>query len=340
MIRSITPSPNDSLPHSMIRPLIPAPSHLITPSLVLAIIASFFLFSCKGPKAVSQGNDVLPDALLWKIEHKDMDAPSYLFGTIHMIPQDDYFTPLGLDEAFDACEKVTFEIDLDDMTDIGALAGLMGAMLMNDGTTIRDLLTREEYKEVSDYFEEMGLPMGLLGSIKPMFLSMLAELNMDPSSLQSDDIVSYEMELYERAQASGKSVGGLETMAYQMSLFDSIPYQDQAQILLDAVRSTDLESDMFEETVALYKQQKIESMVAIAVDMEESEFGGYEDLLLNNRNQNWIPVMKQQMEKRPVFFAVGAGHLAGEQGVIKLLRKEGYTLTPVSVYKAGNPQKI
>lgn len=308
---------------------------------MLAIIASLFLFACKGPKAVSQGTDVLPDALFWKIEHKDMDAPpSYLFGTIHMIPQDDYFTPLGLDEAFDACDKVTFEIDLDDMTDIGALAGLMGAMMMNDGTTIRDLLTPEEYAEVSDYFEGMGLPMVLMGSIKPMFLSMLAELNMDPSSLQSDEIVSYEMELYERAQTSGKSVGGLETMAYQMSLFDSIPYQDQAQMLLDAVRSTDLESDMFEETVELYKQQKIESMVAIAVDMEESEFGGYEDLLLNNRNQNWIPVMKQQMAKRPVFFAVGAGHLAGEKGVIKLLRKEGYTLTPVSVYKAGSPRKI
>jgi uncharacterized protein YbaP (TraB family) len=307
---------------------------------VLSLVTSLFLFSCKGPKALAQDSDTLPDALLWKIEHKDLPAPSFLFGTIHMIPQKDYFEPFGFDEAFDACDKVVFEIDLDEMTDMGALMSLMGSLMMNDGTTIADLLTPEEYKEVSDYFEEMGLPMVLMGSIKPMFLSMLAEINMDPTSLQSDDIVSYEMDLYDRANASSKNVGGLETMAYQMSIFDSIPYKDQALMLLDAVRSTDLESDMFEETVALYKQQKIESMVAMVGDPEQSGLGDYEDVLLNNRNRNWIPVMTKQMAKKPVFFAVGAGHLAGEFGVIKLLRKEGYTLTPVSVHTAGNPKRI
>ncbi len=310
------------------------------PFLVLSIVATLFLISCKGPKAVAQGSDVLSDALLWKIEHKDLTAPSYLFGTIHMIPQDDYFEPFGFDEAFKSCKKVVFEIDLDEMNDMGALMGLMSGLMMNDGVTIQDLLSPEEYKEVAAYFEDMGLPMILMGSIKPMFLSMLAEINMDPSALQSDDIVSYEMDLYEKANAASMDVGGLETMAYQMSLFDSIPYKDQALMLLDAVRSTDLESDMFEETVALYKQQKIEAMVAMVGDAEQSELGGFEDLLLNNRNHNWIPIMIKQMAKRPVFFAVGAGHLAGENGVIKLLRKEGYTLSPVSVHTAGNPKRI
>ena len=158
--------------------------------------------------------------------------------------------------------------------------------------------------------------------------------------MQSDDIVSYEMDMYDRANAASRNVGGLETMEYQMSIFDSIAYKDQAMMLLDAVRSTDLESDMFEETVALYKQQKIESMVAMVGDPEQSGLGDYEDILLNNRNRNWIPVMIKQMAKKPVFFAVGAGHLAGEFGVIKLLRKEGYTLTPVSVHTAGNPKRI
>jgi hypothetical protein len=62
---------------------------------------------------------------------------------------------------------------------------------------------------------------------------------------------------------------------------------------------------------------------------------------LKNRNENWIPVMAVMMKKRPVFFAVGAGHLAGDNGVIKLLRKAGYTLTPVSVHKTNSQkQKI
>ena len=81
----------------------------------ISVFSIFFLFACKGPKAVSQGADVLPDALLWKIEHKDLPEPSYLFGTIHMIPKEDFFLPNGLEEAFEKSKRVVFEIDLDDM---------------------------------------------------------------------------------------------------------------------------------------------------------------------------------------------------------------------------------
>ncbi len=308
--------------------------------LVTIVFSFLFLTSCKGPKAATAATDTLPDALLWKIEHKDLAEPSYLFGTIHMIPKEDFFLPQGLEEAFEKSKRVVFEIDLDDMSDMGSLMGMMSGLMMKDGMSLKKLLSAAEYEEVSAYFEEMGMPMFLLGNVKPMFLAMLAEVNMDPTAMQSEDIISYEMELYDKANNTSKDVGGLETMAYQMSLFDSIPYKDQAVMLLDAVRGTNLESDMFEETVALYKLQKIEAMVAMVGESTEEGSGSYEDVLLNNRNRNWIPVMAKKMKKGAVFFAVGAGHLAGDQGVIRLLRKEGYEVTPVSVHRAVNPKKV
>ncbi len=302
--------------------------------LLLITGISVFFISCSGAQS-TRTTSVLPQSLLWKIEHKDIPAPSYLFGTIHMIPKDDYFLPSGLEEAFEKSNDVVFEIDLDDMSGIGSLMGMLSNLLMNDGMTLSKLLSKEEYAEVSTYFEEMGLPMFLLNKVKPMFLSMLAEVNMDPASMQSDDIVSYEMELYQKAQDEKKDVEGLETMKYQMSLFDSIPYKDQAMMLLDAVRGTDLESDLFDQTVALYKTQNIQAMVEMVGDTDTEENSTYENVLLNNRNQNWIPVMSKMMTTGPVFFAVGAGHLAGELGVINLLKKQGYTLTPVSVHKTS-----
>jgi uncharacterized protein len=305
----------------------------------LVLFTSFFLFSCKGTKS-AQSSDTLPQALLWKIEHKDLPEPSYLFGTIHMIPREDFFLPVGLEEAFDKSGKVVFEIDLDDMSDMGSLMGMLANLMMKNGMTLNKLLTPAEYKEVSDYFDGMGLPMMLLNKVKPMFLSMLAEVNMDPDEMQSDAIVSYEMELYDKANKSAKDVGGLETMAYQMSLFDSIPYKEQAHMLLDAVRGTNMESDMFEETVELYKLQNIEAMVAMVGESEQNDTSNFENILLHNRNHNWIPVMVKKMTSGPVFFAVGAGHLGGEQGVIKLLRKAGYQLTPVSVYRPVSPKRI
>ncbi len=260
-----------------------------------------------------------------------MAQPSYLFGTIHMIPKEDFFYPAGLDDAYEKSKQVVFEIDLDDMTGIGSLMGMLGNLMMKEGVTLNDLMSPAEYNEVATYFDDMGLPMFMLSKVKPMFLSMLAEVNMNPEEMQSGDILSYEMEIYDRAQKDKKLVSGLETMDYQMSLFDSIPYKDQAMMLLDAVRGTSAGSDGFDETVDLYKQQDIERMVAMVSEADNGE--NYEEILLKNRNENWIPVMSGMMKKGPIFFAVGAGHLAGEYGVIRLLRKAGYTLTPVSVHK-------
>jgi uncharacterized protein len=305
--------------------------------LFLFLSATLVFSSCKGPKAVSDSGDSLQDALLWKIEHKDLPEPSYLFGTIHMIPQEDFFLPSGLEDAFDKSDRVVFEIDMDKMSDMGSMMGMMSSLMMKDGMSLKKLLTAEEYKEVSDYFEGMGLPMMLLNNVKPMFLSMLADMSMDPAAMGSGDIKSYEMELYDMANEEGKKVGGLETMEYQMSLFDKIPYEDQADMLLDAVRGVSVESDMFEETVELYKHQDIEAMVSM---IGESDEGDYEDVLLNDRNHNWIPLMINRMQKGSVFFAVGAGHLGGDQGVIRLLRKEGYEVTPISVYKPVSPKKV
>jgi uncharacterized protein YbaP (TraB family) len=309
-------------------------------SIITLLISAFFFTSCKGTRAAVNPADTLPNALLWKIDHKDLASPSYLFGTIHIMPEQEFFLPEGLEEAFNKSDKVIFEIDMDEMTDMGAVMGLMSGLMMEDGMTLKKLYTPEEYKEVSTYFEEMGMPMFLLENVKPMFLSMLAEMNMDPAAMESEDMKSYEMELYDMANASGKKVGGLETMQYQLSLFDSIAYKEQAQMLLDAVRGTTLESDMFDETVALYKQQNIEAMVAMVGESVAESGSNYEEVLLNNRNRNWIPLMIKKMKNGTAFFAVGAGHLGGPNGVIRLLRKEGYTLTPVSVYRENQPKRI
>ena len=253
-------------------------------SFLFLFLASTLVFSsCKGTKAASGSADTLQDALLWKIDHKDLPEPSYLFGTIHMIPEEDFFLPSGLEDAFDKSDKVVFEIDMDKMSDMGSMMGMMSSLMMKDGMSLSKLLTAEEYKEVSAYFEGMGLPMMLLNNVKPMFLSMLADMNMDPNAMGSGEIISYEMELYDMANEDGKTVGGLETMEYQMSLFDKIPYKDQADMLLDAVRGVNMESDMFDETVDLYKHQDIEAMVSM---VGESDEGEYEDVLLNDRNRN------------------------------------------------------
>jgi len=203
---------------------------------------------------------------------------------------------------------------------------------MKDGKTLKDLLSDEDYKVVDEHFKKIGMPLFLLERIKPMFLSVFASGDMDMNSMASGDMVSYEMEIMKIAQEADKKIDGLETAEYQMSMFDSIPYQAQADMLVESIKSTESGSDQFDDMVKLYKNQDLQGMSQM-LSSDEEGIGEYEDILLAGRNKNWIPIMGEMMESQPTFFAVGAGHLGGEVGVVALLRKEGYKVTPINPSK-------
>ncbi len=270
----------------------------------------------------------LEKALLWKISGNDLAAPSYLYGTIHMIPSDEYFLPEGTLSAIGGAKKIMFEIDMKDMNDISKQMGLLNQAFMKDDLTLKDLYTDEQYAKVKKHFDSMGIPLFLMERMKPMFLTVFASGDVDPGDLQSGKIKSYEMEFYDLAESSNKETGGLETIEYQMSVFDSIPYQEQADMLLQTIEMGDESSGSMEEMVKVYKEQDIEGMQTL-FEEDDSGIEGHEDVLLVNRNKNWIPVMSEEMKNGPIFFAVGAGHLGGPLGVINLLREAGFTLEPV-----------
>lgn len=273
----------------------------------------------------------LESALLWKIEGNGLQEHSYLFGTIHMIEKESFFWPKGTLSAFDESEDVVFEVDLDDMFDVSSQMGLLTKAFMKDDQKLADFYSAEDYEKVKSHFDGMGIPMFFLEKIKPMFLTVFAggDIEMGSGFGEDSSIKSYEMELYSLSQESNKDVAGLESIEFQISVFDSIPYQAQADMLLQTIESGDTEDDSFKEMVEMYTSQDINKMISSMSD-EESGIADYEDLLLNQRNKNWIPVMAEKMSTTQTFFAVGAGHLAGEEGVIRLLQKEGYKLTPLS----------
>ena len=272
----------------------------------------------------------LEKSLLWKISGKELTKPSYLYGTIHIIDKEDFFLTDGTKRAIKEADLVTFEINLEEATGLGAQLGMMMQAFMKDGITLKDLLSEEDYRMVDAHFTKMGLPLWILDRIKPMFLSVMA--SMDMSQLGGGEMVSYEMEIAQRAKTRDLPMAGLETIEYQMSMFDSIPYEAQAKMLVDAIELTQDTSAATVDELAmmteLYLNQDIMGMVQSIGD-DAQGLGQFEDMLLRNRNRNWIPVMGKQMRDKTVLFAVGAGHLAGRNGVINLLREAGYTVEPV-----------
>jgi uncharacterized protein len=293
---------------------------------VFLAIVTLFLVSCSSSKKTA----LAEKGLLWEISGNGLTKPSYVYGTIHMIPAGDYFLPNGTLSAIENSKKMYFEIDMKDMSDMSKLMGLMNKIFMKDGLTLKKLLSEEDYTFVSKKLSDMGLPMFMMDRVKPLFLSALGMADMGPNAIKEGKVKSYEMEFYEIAQDKNLPTAGLETIDFQISVFDSIPYTEQAKMLVDGLKKSDTDNDEFKSMVQIYKNQDIKAMSDM-MSGGASDFSKHEDLLLGSRNKNWIPLIAASAKKEPTFFAVGAGHLGGVNGVINLLRKEGYKVKSISL---------
>ena len=293
-----------------------------------------FVFSIQPIFAQTANSDTLENSLLWEISGNGLKTSSYLYGTIHIIPEKDFFMTDATIESFNKSKQVAFEIDLDEMSNPFKMLGMMGGMMMKNNTTLKDLLEPNDYKRVHRYIlDSMGLPpyfATMMEKVKPMFLSEM--VGMDMSSMDKGNMgmdensTSYEMEFNEMAKERKMETKGLETVAYQLSIFDSIPYKDQALMLLDAIENGgEEEAEALDELTQMYVNQDINGLNKMING--DGDLSNYTQILLVNRNKNWIPIMGKMAKKKTTFFAVGAGHLPGKEGVIRLLRAEGYTVT-------------
>lgn len=294
---------------------------------VILLLILPVLFCTQSIKAQDQKS-----SLLWEITREGVQDTSYLFGTIHLIPKKHFFVPYGLKEAFEKSSVVYFEIDMADMSDMGAQMALLPKMMMQNDTTLKDLYTQEEMVEVSTAFEAKGLPFFFFQKFKPMFIQMLFQVDISELSNPEGKMESYEFWLMQMAEEQDKPTAGVETLDFQVSIFDSIPYTVQAKMLLETIRTgvdlKDEESEM-DALYKLYKSQDLNQLQTMLTESDDPVTKEYGELFLFKRNESWIPVMESVIKERSAFFAFGAAHLPGERGVIELLRKQGYTVTPV-----------
>lgn len=290
----------------------------------MKLVYFFSLMLCMCNVSAQTNNNTLKtdatgNTLLWQISGNGLQSPSYLFGTFHLLCKDDIHFSETLKQAITNSKEVYLELDLDDPATL--MGGLM-LMNMNGGKKLKDLYTEAEYKRLSTFFKDsLKTPIGLFQQMKPQFLAALLYPKMMPCNTSG----SVEESIMQLAKAGGKPIRGLETMAFQASVFDSIPYEKQAEELLHTIDSMEQARTYFGLMLTAYKEQRLDKIENI---IDDPEFGSTEnqDLLLDNRNKNWVAQLKDIMIKGPVFTAVGAGHLVGKNGLIALLKAEGYTL--------------
>lgn len=291
--------------------------------LIKILLLLIVFFSCKAqPKQSQLVINKNNNSLLWEISGNGLAQPSYLFGTFHLMCKDDIHFSNQLKTAVAQVDKVYMEMDMDDPATI--MGGLL-FMNMKEGKTLEQLYTPAEFKKVKDFFaDSLHMPISFLQTMKPMLLEAL----LYPKLMPCKTISGIEEELMKVVKLEKKEIKGLETMEFQACVFDSIPYSEQAKELLNAIDSMATNKAMFDTMLNVYKSQKIGEIETL---FNKTEFGvkDHQDILLDNRNKNWVKQLKTITKTTSVFIAVGAGHLVGKEGLIALLRKEGYSVKPL-----------
>ena len=271
----------------------------------------------------AQSAQLLQNTLLWKISGKGLSKPSYLFGTMHILCADDANLSDSMKNVIKKCDEVYFEIDISDMK---GMMNSMKYMRMNDNKKLSDVLDSNDYKKIKNYFTKHSpmLPFSMLERFKPMFISsMIEEGDLDCKATNG-----MEMIIMKEAHEQNKKINGLETAEFQAGLFDSIPYEKQAKSLINYIDSSEDYKKMTDTLAMAYKQQNMKKIDELT-SKDDPSMNGYRDLLLYGRNRKWITIMRDILPQKSFLFAVGAGHLPGEKGMINLLRKNGYTVTPI-----------
>lgn len=258
--------------------------------------------------------------LLWEVKGNGLKAPSYLYGTYHLVCPDELVVDSAIARAFNATQQLYLELN---MSDPNMAVQTMQHMTMTNKKSLKDLLPKTDYDSVSVLFQQKtGIPLLLLQNAKPMVLSAMlypALMNCKPEG--------WEEVFLKMAQKKNIPVKGLETVAFQMGIFDSIPYTEQAISLKESLYHFDSLREASDKVKELYLKKDLDKMQEEV--MEDKDMGKYAPILLYQRNESWVPVIEEQARLKPTFIAVGAGHLGGNKGVITILRQKGYTVSPV-----------
>jgi len=258
-------------------------------------------------------------SLLYQISVKGLDKPSYIFGTFHIMCPEDFTISPVLAQALTSTQQFYGELD---MSNPNLQSQLMNGLMSDKtlqahyGDSLFSILN-QQYQKIT------GIPLATLNTFQP-FLSMSLLMINTPACATK---VQPETELVKLAQANKLSIDGLETVEDQLKAIQYQTLELQYKQLQESIEKYDSVKTVFEQMTTVYKQRNIDVLYNFMKEKESDAV--FETEMLTKRNQKWIPEMIKAMRK-PSFFAVGAAHLGGENGVLSLLRAQGFTVTPVS----------
>lgn len=275
--------------------------------------------------------------LLWKVE-KPGTEPSWLFGTMHMADPRVLSLPEQAQAAFDTSSTVVIETTdaLDQSRMMAALASRPDLMMFTDGTTLTSLLSPADRTAIEAALKTRGISLASVNKMKPWMIASILALPACEMTRKAEGDKVLDQQLAADALAHGKKLEGLETAADQLGAMAGLPMEFHLRGLVETVALGDRMDDVIETMILLYKTKDVGTIwplfrhalpAGAETGDQDSGYAAFEETMVTARNHTMAERAAPILAKGNAFIAVGALHLPGDEGIVELLRRQGYTVT-------------
>lgn len=276
-------------------------------------------------KAYSKTDDQpLANSVVWEVTGPNIEKPSYLVGTMHMMCDKDFAISPKIKTVFNQVDQAYFEMDMDDPDLQGQM---MSAMVAKE--SLKERFSEEQYKQLAEFLEQHSqYSITMFEQVE--YIAIISALTIE--SLACPNVKTLDTELSALAQKLDMPIEGFETVAEQMQAV-SVMNPKKGQLMSEDELTMFIELDqVLKQMVNLYQQEDIVGMFDYMSNYPGSvdNWEEIQKVILDDRNKNWVAKIPGIAKEKPTVFAFGAGHLAGENGVINLLREAGLVVKPVT----------
>jgi len=249
----------------------------------------------------------------------------YLVGSVHMLTNDFYPLAPALDEAFKDSDILVEEADLNEMLSPTTQFSMLSKGMLPPGQTIDKVVSPATLALINQHAGG-ALPLEALKQFKPWLLAMTLEA-LEWQSAGFDASLGLDKHFFDRAQTEGKTIQGLETTEFQISIFDGMSADQQDRFLAETLKGVDKEKAGVARLTGAWKAGDAATIERLVMADVKSDPIIY-DRLLVSRNRTWLPKIEALFSRpRHAFIVVGAAHLVGPDGLVALLKARGYQVT-------------
>jgi len=271
--------------------------------------------------ALMLSNNVSADTSVWEVKYDSNTV--YLGGTVHLLRPSDYPLPEEYEQAYQASSKIYLETDLSSMNELSVQTKMLEQLTYQNARSLKTVLNEEAYTALSDYMGEIGMPLMMMENFKPgMVISTLQVMEFQRNGFTPQGVDVY---FNNRAIEDAKTLGQLESIQEQIGFLASMGEGNESEFILLSIRDLEETTEIMNDMIAAWRTGNNDQLAAMFVTEMQNEAPDLYDTLLRQRNLNWFPQIEQMLSDSVTeFVLVGAAHLVGPDGLLRLLSQKGY----------------